>query len=170
MTSSERKAILELCGVAEVVAAVSPSPHVVELMRQCDRLKARISKKLAIPKPLPFVPTKKHRAAKKAKTKRKTASVKAQIMKRAKGECEYANVRPGKPCSGELQHDHFFGGKDRIPRESVETGWALCHWHHHLKTLNVPDKAHWDAAFYDHCGIKGIPHPPELEPQNRRGT
>lgn len=90
------------------------------------------------------------RTQKKATRKEKRTDVRAAVMARADGNCEYCGSESPTP----VHLDHMFG-RIRQP-ETERTCWALCAQHHDLKTRNFPSAAHWFQHFAFHCESCGF--------------
>jgi 5-methylcytosine-specific restriction endonuclease McrA len=102
------------------------------------------------------------RVVKRATKKEKRQSVRAAVMARADGHCEYCGTdSPVVP----LHMDHMFG-RIRQP-ETERTCWALCSQHHDLKTRNFPSAAHWFQHFAFHCESAGFPEEAALALKER---
>jgi 5-methylcytosine-specific restriction endonuclease McrA len=146
VTSSEKKMCLELCGVAEVVAAAYPSVHAVELMRQADALKARIIRKQ---KRIEHVAKADLRSTKKAEKRKahreETADIRAQAMERCGGNCESCR-RPFTDYNP-AEMDHLESGNGvRRQQQRIENVMMVCRnchraRHQHPKTAAMKVRA-----------------------------
>lgn len=104
------------------------------------------------------------RADKRAAKAEETAFIRKYVGRRSYGRCELRDPDSGQHCAADASEmDHFFS---RRHGQSVETCWALCRAHHHLKTNSVPDAAWWLRAFVGHCAEYGY-RTAALQAENR---
>lgn len=97
--------------------------------------------------------------ARKAKAERRresvaeTREVRELVVARADGKCEACGAAVEEDASPwrRPEMDHFEGGADRKPLESVETCWLVCWTCHKKKGANEPSPEYWLTAFLAHC-------------------
>lgn len=71
-----------------------------------------------------------------------------EVDARSQGRCEETNGVT-ECCNDATEHDHFWGrGKEK---ETTETVWHLCKFHHDSKTAWDPGRAEWIRRFKLHA-------------------
>jgi 5-methylcytosine-specific restriction endonuclease McrA len=126
MNAAEKRLVLELCGIADVVAAASPSAHAVALIRQCDALKARIIRKQRAIQHVPKAELRSTKKAEKRKAHREeTSAIRAAVMKRADGRCEVCGASEA-PYNPLHMHHTVMGSGKRRQQQNVSNCVALC--------------------------------------------
>ena len=83
----------------------------------------------------------------KADKRDETAEIRAAILARAGGECEYCGAVA--TAHNPLELDHMFG-RIRLP-QSTQSCWMLCRLCHRAKTSGDPTAASWFWRFAGHC-------------------
>lgn len=117
-----------------------------------------------------FAPKKKRKGAQPAQARREAkrrrhaenaTAIRAAVMLRAGGRCEMSD---GIRCSMDgTDLDHMLQGSGRRrQRQSAETCWLLCAWHHRERTRNRPSSRAWRGHMRRHLDRYGYPTPREL--------